>query len=149
MSNSIIVVIDDHARWLKQITKSLIPATETQIIGVKKADDLITALEDNEDVRVVLFDQDLGVGLGSDLVKRVVEMWPQRGLILLGLTSSTRRQDIEMFRDAGADGMASKAALLHDLPRAIAKLNNGFALDPEDRETFEVPLGFVNDWLFG
>ena len=145
---SVIAVVDDEERWLSRFKQTIQKASNTRVVGASTGGELLAALEDDDSIRIVLFDQDLGTELGSDLVTEVRANYGNER-ILFGVTSSTDPEDVERFRTAGADGMASKAALRHGLPDAIARLHAGDALLPDDRELFEVPLGFVADWLFG
>lgn len=141
-------MIDDEDRWLTRFEQVLQRAAQARVVGVNTSEALLAKLADSPDIKIVLFDQDLGTDRGSDLVRAVRDKYGD-DKILIGVTSSTDPEDVERFRAAGADGMASKAALRHGLPEAIARLHAGNALDGDDREWFEVPLGFVEDWLFG
>ncbi len=144
-----ILLIEDESRWVKRFALMIERAGEESIIAVATRQELIEILSSDEEKEhsLLCFDQDLGPeGRGSEMIQSIRDRFGE-DRVMIGVTSSTNPEDIERFQSAGADGVASKAALRNGLADALVQLYRGDPLSPEDARLFEIPAGFIEEWL--
>ncbi len=138
-----ILAVDDEPRWRQRLVQQIGKCTPTKVITATGPDDAFTQLSSNPTIGVVLLDQDLEVGgEGSDLCARLRDRVGM-SKIIIGVSSSSNPVDVKKFRDAGADGFASKAGFRLGLNQALSYPSIGLLIPRSFVHLFENPMGFV------
>ena len=123
-----LVLIDDHEA-LREGLAALLGLEGIDVAGVAGNVTAAVDLVEQADPDVVLLDVRLPDGSGIDLARRLLDRWPDLGVILY-----TGDRDVELLRDgldSGARGYALKSGSTDELVGAIVLVAGGGSyLDP-------------------
>lgn len=117
------LVVDDHALVADSLVRVLSEEADLEVVGVAptlaRARELLMSTRPD----VVLLDQELPDGSGSDAVAALLTARPETQIVML--TASTSDQVLSTAMSAGATGFVSKTSGLDELVSAVRAAARG------------------------